>query len=123
MIVDVYVNLHKTRKAGQRIYSVRSVKTGRVVDHLSRLVLMNPRFSVQQGGRAKVNKTKRKNVHAFVRGELDNSLEGLFLFDKLPKRVSYNPYRLPFFFDVTDESPVKSGVKAILDESGVLVWE
>lgn len=121
MQVEVYVNLHKTKQNGRKVYSIRSVHSGRVVDYKEAVVLLNPEFRVSEAGRKRVIKEKRKNVHAVVRGDLDNSLEGLFSFPT--KRVSYNPYRLPFFFSTVDESPVSKGVKAILDKDGIFLWE
>ena len=52
-IVDVYKNLHKDT------WSIRSVKTGRVIGHSDLLLLVDAEFIV-----------RRKNVHAVVRGSL-----------------------------------------------------
>lgn len=60
--VSVYYNLHR------KCLSMR-VK-GVVVDHPHTVVLKNVKFRVQPAGRAKVLKEKRKNVHAFVCGQL-----------------------------------------------------
>ena len=68
MKVDIYRNLH------QGCMSIRSRQRlnyyGRVVGYSNLLLLHNCRFVVNEGGRQKVLATKRKNVHAFVRGEL-----------------------------------------------------
>jgi len=67
MKVDVYKNLHRA------CMSVRSRERndyGRVIAYASYLLLHNCQFVVNQRGRDKVIQDKRKNVHAFVRGEL-----------------------------------------------------
>ena len=62
MNVEIYFNLHK------RVFSVRH--KGRVIEHVESAIIRRPKFVVQAAGRAKVLREKKKNVHAFVRGEL-----------------------------------------------------
>ena len=62
MRVEVYFNLHK------HVFSVRSARSGRVILHTDRVHIRNPEFVVRQGGRQRVLKERKKNVHAFVRG-------------------------------------------------------
>ena len=62
--VKVYRNLHKG------CYSIQ-VK-GRVVAHADEILIREPVFRVQPAGRKRVLRTKKKNVHAFVVGELVN---------------------------------------------------
>ena len=85
--VEVYWNLHK------RIFSVRS--KGIVRDHAHTVVLQNVKFVVQLAGRAKVLLEQKKNVHAFVKGEVNNefSLDYLQPF----QRAVYNPYNADTF--------------------------
>ena len=64
--VDVYKNLHKD------IWSVRNRKTGRVITHKKLVHVRDASFVVQPAGRNKVLAEKRKNVHAFVRGQLSS---------------------------------------------------
>ena len=84
---DVYFNLH------QRLFSVR--EHGRVVDRAECLHIESPRFVVQPAGRQRVLQEQRKNVHAFVRGEVigncgpPHGLETSY--------VSYNPYKAEHF--------------------------
>ena len=63
MRVEVYFNLHR------KLWSVRDLSTGLVVDHVDEIAIKDPSFAVQPAGRRKVLKEGRKNVHAFVRGE------------------------------------------------------
>jgi hypothetical protein len=91
MRVQVYYNLHKKR------LSVRN--KGKVIKHADIVALENVKFHVQPAGQAKVRREKRKNVHAYVAGDLmprqriaTNSVEVLDL-------VKYNPYKNDFFVD------------------------
>jgi hypothetical protein len=80
---------------------------GKVIYHLKdneQLSLTNVKFVVQPAGRAKVLREKRKNVHAFVRGEFEkfkSSLEEDVYFkpfDNLDfSTASYNPYKADTF--------------------------
>jgi hypothetical protein len=62
--VEVYWNLHK------KCFSYRPARKGGRVLHASSLLLENVTFAVQPAGRERVLREKRKNVHAFVRGDL-----------------------------------------------------
>ena len=102
--VDVYRNLHKA------CYSVRSREPGdlygRVLYHLDDVLVWNAKFVVQEKGRAKVLKTKRKNVHAFVRGTyVPGRNFPPWLDVGLP--VTYNPYISDKFRLVDGEIPIK----------------
>ena len=99
--VRVYWNLHRN------LFSIMSMKTGRVIGHAEAVSLKNANFVVRPGGRAKVLREKRKNVHAFVIGELttDSLDEGV--------HVSYNPYETATFVDVTGK-PVQYAPGAVL---------
>ena len=66
MRVDVYYNLHK------HLWSVRDRRTGRVILHCDRVELTNVKFHVGQRGRERVNEEQRKNVHAWVTGDLES---------------------------------------------------
>lgn len=85
-MIKAYWNLHK------KCWSVMNSK-GRVIKHCDYLILRNCTFIVRPAGRERVLKTKRKNVHAFIKGEEYEPPE-LPLRDK---RVRYNPYENPFF--------------------------
>ncbi len=92
--VQVYYNLHK------KCLSIRH--KGKVIEHAQEVTLTDARFHVQQAGRERVLKQKRKNVHAYVSGKLKES----FWFTQAPKyiwtakqRVTYNPYKYKNFVD------------------------
>jgi hypothetical protein len=93
--VSVYYNLHR------KCLSMR-VK-GVVVDHPHAVVLKNVKFRVQPAGRAKVLKEKRKNVHAFVCGQLVETYGPTIPWHGGKKifstdfQVVYNPYKYKTF--------------------------
>lgn len=62
MIVQVYRNLHTG------LMSVRSKATRRVVAHAEKVYLTDVDFKVSQTGKARVQRERRKNVHAYVEG-------------------------------------------------------
>lgn len=95
---DVYFNLHK------HVWSVRT--KGKVKHHVDIVVFSEgAKFVVQPAGREKVIKEQRKNVHAFVRGDVtivsaDMKKWGKFISENKTRLVSYNPYKKDHFFYV-----------------------
>jgi hypothetical protein len=101
--VQVYYNLHK------KCLSVRH--KGKVIEHAQEVTLTDARFHVQQAGRERVLKEKRKNVHAYISGKLKET----FWFTQAPKytwtakqRVTYNPYKYKNFVNKETLEPVAS---------------
>jgi hypothetical protein len=88
---------------------------GLVVAHRESVLIHEPRFVVQPAGRARVLRERRKNVHAFVRGEVDPGLPEIGL---KWRRISYDPYSAPHFVDVETGAPVESAEWALLAENG-----
>lgn len=106
MRVEVYFNLHK------KLFSIRALEgpgKGRVIKHTPTVGLLNATFTSQKAGREKVRREGRKNVHAFVRGDLFYCRPTHFFFQferpirERGARVTYNPY--------TDDSFVIDGVE------------
>lgn len=106
MRVQVYRNLHKD------CWSVRDKATRRVIDHCDEVFLRDCKFVVSEAGRQRVLKEKRKNVHAYIEGELEASVK---VGDKADlssrirghrtitySNIKYNPYKLPYFYHSTD---------------------
>ena len=96
MRVESYWNLHKN------VFSIRALEgpsKGKVVEHVSHKTLHNVTFAVQPAGRAKVLKEKKKNVHAFVRGDhIQDGIPPVWMEDNWV-RVTYNPYKYDSFVD------------------------
>lgn len=87
-LVEVYRNLHNGK------FSIRDAKTKLVLAHGTNFALENVVGIVNEAGRQRVLDEKRKNVHAFLRGNLNlHSLEPT----PTPDLVVYNPYRLDRF--------------------------
>jgi hypothetical protein len=104
----VYRNLRR------KCYSL--MNKGKVVRHETHLVLENVKFNVRPNGRDKVRREKRKNVHAFVEGELSAPWPDYYGLTK----VSYNPY-LNDSFVLPDGTPIFSAKWAILTPNGCFV--
>jgi hypothetical protein len=93
-------------------------KRGRVILHAYSFSISNVRFVVQKAGRQKVLEQKRKNVHAFVRGDfvMANSVS-------TPKRqVTYNPYKKAYFFDVDTKKRVDTANVAFFSGDGKVYY-
>ena len=128
--VEVYYNLHK------HVLSVR--QHGRVIMHTPCVELNDVTFAVQPAGRNKVIKEKRKNVHAFVRGNLVNSeskrigkcfalnnseiesLRWLYTWNPHWERVTYNPYKYETFVYSESKEPIYNSDRVIVD--GRSIW-
>lgn len=84
--VRIYFNLHK------KLLSVQAKVDGRwkVVAHVEDAYVRNATFKVSEAGRQRVIKEKRKNVHAYILGELEAEIS--YLSDKPFHPVRYNPY-------------------------------
>jgi len=108
MRVEVYFNLHK------HVFSVRQCSTGRVILHTDKVHIRDPEFVVRKSGRDRVLREGKKNVHAFVRGEIsyfpdfDPDYLGYSL-------VAYNPYKYDTFVDVEGITPVRTAKRAALE--------
>jgi len=103
MKVFVYFNLRK------KVWSVRSVRSGLVIDHKNDIILKDAVFKVSEAGRQRVLRDKRKNVHAGVEGELatdrdiNNIINHADLFNV--NQARYNPYKYESFVNL-EEKPV-----------------
>lgn len=120
--VRIYKNLHK------KLYSLQEKIDGswRVKHHKEVIVCHNPSFIVYQSGRQRVIREKRKNVHAYICGNVDVStnISSSELDSMLTKfvRVSYNPYKGGTFRTADEhQNPVHSAKIAILTLNGVWI--
>lgn len=107
----LYRNLHTGN------WSVR--RGGKVVDHVDSAVVHGAEFKVNHGGRERVRREGRKNVHAFVVGNLSVDPDK---YDFLPWREAYyNPYKHDAFVDKETGDPIGSARMAKLDKD-MKVW-
>lgn len=91
MRVAVYWNLHK------KCFSVQSREGenyGRVVLHADCVLLRNVLPKVRETGRQRVLSEGRKNVHAFLIGDL---VDDIPYSSKELEFIKYNPYRMSTF--------------------------
>lgn len=108
--VRVYRNLHK------KCFSVKCMKTQKVVAHVDSITLKDVTYPVSQAGRDRVLAERRKNVHAYVQG----IVESAELADIVKmKKVCYNPYKKAFFFYCSNGREVKSSKYTTLTSNGV----
>lgn len=140
MRVSVYFNLHR------KLFSVRAEEgpaKGRVIAHAPAVILDRPTFKVSEAGRQRVLRERRKNVHAYVCGELHGLGEGATLTEAargamMPalmgpgtyaacrdqiaaegERVTYNPYLAGSFIAVETEEAATSASAALLEGKSI----
>lgn len=110
MKVRVYKNLHRN------CWSIQEYIQGqgwRVWNYYTELVIDNPKFIVYEKGRQRVIETGKKNVHAYVQGELKLTDDYAQNRIKMPPKfrpeyhlkINYNP-KTDEFFQIG-----KSGIK------------
>lgn len=94
---------------------------GKVIAHVSDIALEDVTFVVQQGGRDRVLREKRKNVHAFVQGTfvertlIEGAIENLWW-----KRASYSPYVSNSFYDTETRNPCLTAKIVYITDN--IVW-
>ena len=99
--VMVYYNLHK------HTFSV--TYKGKVVFYADYVKLKNVEFRVREGGRERVRREMKKNVHAFVIGDLVDYC--VFPCENMPPEsnnnvITYNPKKYDTFVKKDTEEPV-----------------
>jgi hypothetical protein len=99
--VMLYYNLHK------QTFSI--IYKSLVIFHADYVKLKDVEFRVRPGGREKVLKEKRKNVHSFVIGTLMDYC--IFPCENLPSEpnnniVTYSPYKYSSYVMKDTEEPV-----------------
>jgi hypothetical protein len=94
---------------------------GLTILHSENVLVKNARFVVQPGGRDKVRATRRKTVHAGIRGEVvTDPYEAASLLDKVDRgnNAYYNPYTTDHFVGVNGEKLDTAGVVLLTSENG-----
>ena len=108
--VFVYKNLHKD------CWSIK--QDGLVKAHTHDLEMWDCAFHVNAKGRAKVLEEKRKNVHAGIKGYIDE--HGVSAIEYPLHAVTYNPYKYDSFVDKTTEEPIYYSQFSKLSQKQVL---
>lgn len=132
MKVFVYRNLHKKGY----VYSIKSLEgpsKGRVIGYAPRIVIENAELVVNQAGRERVLKEKRKNVHAGCVGQLvgvNSYVQRMHVADlkdrvttytdeqwlkdiRTNSTIMYNPYLYNSFVDRITKQPVHKAPKVV----------
>ncbi len=91
--VRVYRNLHNG------LFSV--LQNGLVVAHMDQLCLADAKPHVNEAGRQRVIANKRKEVHAWIEGYIDNKPRPSSLLE-----VNYNPYKREYFWIGAEGFPI-----------------
>lgn len=112
--VEVYRNVNKKGVT----YSIR--QNGYVVAHATAVTLLNAEFVVQKAGNKRVKKTGKKNVHAWIRGDLVEKLEPSEA-SNLTQRVVYNPKKNDSFIVKRGKTPIKYAPCVVLNGEGVWI--
>ena len=112
MKVRVYRNLNKRCLSVQH----KTEKGWRLLKHTQSISLKDVRFIVSQSGRERCLREKRKNVHAFVEGEL---VEVVGIPTK--ERVTYNPYLHSQFSTWSGSKPVFNALYAYIVPTEILI--
>ena len=122
MRIEAYYNLHK------QCLSARPTGRYGYVRHYQFLAVQNVKFAVQPAGRQKVLRERKKNVHAFVRGEMVSwsparrgkkehiidsvvSANNMRADDRFVE-VTYNPYKYESFVRKDNGQPIYEADKA-----------
>lgn len=112
--VRVYRNLHKKGV----VYSVADAKTGLVLGYAEDVLLRAPAFKVSEYGRQRVLETGRKNVHAFVYGWFEGTVQARVA---MQDKVAYNPRKYSCFVRLPEEEPIRYARVAHIGPEGIAV--
>jgi hypothetical protein len=99
--VFVYYNINLSNKLKSPYFSIKDIKTGKVIGHDTKIMLKDAMFKVLQSGRQRVINTGRKNVHAGAVGFLTHETP-----IELPTSITYNPYKYSSFVVKNTEEPI-----------------
>ena len=126
----VYRNLNNGK------LSIKCCNTGLVVGYCDYVGMKNCKFIVGKLGQQRVVETGQKNVHAFIEG-LITRYSGFVsrenrgyphtyqevCIECLPEFASYNPYKHPYFFRISDELSIDKADKVEVSCTGLItIW-
>lgn len=111
--VKVYRNLNNG------LLSIVDTSTDLVLGYCEAIQLFNVTFKVSQKGRERVLKEKRKNVHAYVLGYVEDTVNGF----NATSEATYNPYKYESFVDVKTKEEISQAHKVQVHMSGRILYE
>lgn len=113
-LVMIAFHLHK------KCFSIRNAKSRKVIGYTNRIIIRDVFFPVSASGRQRALNERKKNVHAFVKGSYDESLQSC---DKLTFREAYyNPYLVSSFVDRETFEPIEGADIVLCDRGKVYYW-
>jgi hypothetical protein len=130
MRVKLYRNLAHQYK-GRRAWSIMAdegPKRGHVIAVVDGAVIKDVTFYVNESGRQRVIREQKKDVHAYVRGELERTYDIDTLSpaaaDALLKRganvrVGYNPFKMGSFVREDCWKPIETSALVVASPKGV----
>ena len=126
--VRVYRNLH----TGTLSMQTKTEKGWRVTAHPHGVILDSCKFVVREGGRQRVLREKRKNVHAFIEGTLvrqvvagEEAVErgggGVLVGEEVHtgQRARYNPYKYSSWVGPSEEKVTGADRTVVTSDGGV----
>jgi len=140
MRVRIYWNLHRG------CWSVMDARTNRILGHATQVLVREPRFVVREAGRQRVLRERKKNVHAFVVGQLeaaiwthagcaftasgwgwdnDRKMNNTYrnFANSDGRQVSYNPFHFGHFYRVADTEIDRAVHPVTAAPMAYLTWE
>lgn len=116
MRVEIYRNLRS------KCWSIRDKRTRLVTGHADYVELANCRLRVSEAGRQRVLRTRRKDVHAWIEGDLIviDGCDGSATEGMVP--ITYNPYRMATFQRRDTGMPVLTAPRVVLS-TGAYIQE
>jgi hypothetical protein len=94
--------------------------SGTVLDHGVSVTIVDAVFNVRIGGRDRVRRERRRNVHSFVEGQLESVCkDGKTVLPGEWIEVTYNPFYTDTFIEKATGRPVLSAKKAVLQSGSV----
>lgn len=115
MRVESHLHITRARKGILRCVSFRRLPGGKA-EYASALHLACVTFAVQPAGLARFRETGQKNVHAYVRGELQSVTHDRWptALDPDWREAYYNPNTCDYFIDKQDGTPRTIAGEALL---------
>ena len=110
--VFVYLN---TR---YNVFSIRSVKTKKVVDYAHSVLLRDATFTVGKSGRRLALKTRQRNVHAGVTGTQVNNIK-----IKVGQPITYKPFKAGYFYYRCNGRPIHEADLVLLKGQRIYLAE
>lgn len=112
-IAKAYRNLNRRGV----VWSILNKSTGLVDQYANNVFLSNVEFKVSKAGQTRVRKEKRKNVHAFITGNILNTKPRNIKWLK----ATYNPYKDEGFHLIENNTILTKVKYAMLCKSGLYV--